>query len=243
MKQPVVAITGGIEMYEEEIFRGFFRVHAVANYVDSIIRAGGVPIVVPPTHLADRSYLSAIAGMIDGLLLTGGNDIDPARYGEEPHPDIGQLMVSKDYMEVALLDMVVPRNIPILGICRGMQMLNVYFGGTLYQDLKQNPQFTVQHEFKTDLSVPTHNVQTEKDSVVRSIVGEEYRVNSAHHQAVKELAEGCRATAHTKDGLVEAIEHEESKFILGVQWHPEMMAHKDQKMQEIFNTFIKACVS
>ncbi len=243
MKQPLIAITGGIEQYEEEIFRGFFRVQAVANYVDSVLRAGGVPIVVPPTNLTDYSYLETIADKIDGLLLTGGNDVDPVLYGEEPFVKLGERMVQKDAMEVALLDKVVDRRLPVLGICRGMQMLNVYFGGTLYQDLSQNPNFTIQHQFTTDLSVPTHSVRTGSDSVVQGIIGETYRVNSAHHQAVKDLAESFRATAYATDDLVEAIEHKEFPFMLGVQWHPEMMAHKDQKMQEIFNVFVKACMS
>ncbi len=242
MKKPIIGITGGMEMYEEEIFRGFYRIQAVANYTEAIIRAGGVPIVIPPTNLKDNDYVDSIVAMLDGLLMTGGNDVNPLLYGEEPREKLGELMVQKDVLEKRLLDGVVKRDIPVIGICRGLQMLNVYFGGTLYQDLSENPDIKVMHEFKTELCRATHTVNTLAGSGIQKIIGDEYVVNSAHHQVVKDLAKDFVATAHAKDGVIEAIEHKNAKYIRAVQFHPEMMAQQDEKMQAIFDDFVAACV-
>ncbi|MDO4772843.1 MAG: gamma-glutamyl-gamma-aminobutyrate hydrolase family protein [Bacillota bacterium] len=132
MKKPLIFISGGIERYESGLFSGHHRVFAVANYSESILRAGGVPIIVPPTRdFAPADYVEELSEVADGLLLTGGNDIDPFLYGEEPHPKIGEFMVEKDRMEFALLNRAFALGVPIFGICRGLQILNVYLGGTL----------------------------------------------------------------------------------------------------------------
>ncbi len=240
MKKPIIVLTGGMEMYEGGIFSGNYRVHVVANYTEAIIRAGGVPIVAPPSNdFNNLSYLANIIAMADGLLLTGGNDIDPALYDEEPHPKLDELMIQKDKMEYVLLEKAFAKNIAILGICRGHQMLNVYLGGTLYQDLSQNPNINIMHQYKTDLAFPSHTVNTVKNSRLNKLIGDKYRVNSAHHQVIKDLSPDLLATAYSEDGVIEGVEHKYRDNVFAVQWHPEMMSHNDDKMQAIFNEFVE----
>lgn len=242
MKKPLIVISGGIERYESGLFSGHHRVFAVANYSESILRAGGVPIIVPPTRdFAPADYVEELSEVADGLLLTGGNDIDPFLYGEEPHPKIGEFMVEKDRMEFALLNRAFALGIPIFGICRGLQILNVYLGGTLYQDLSEHPGVSVLHECRSDLSLPGHSVNTVKGSRLHTIFGDEYRVNSAHHQIIKDLAPDLIATALAKDGVIEGIEHKNQSNVFAVQWHPEMMSHHDSKMAELFQVFVRLC--
>lgn len=242
MKKPLIVISGGIERYESGLFSGHHRVFAVANYSESILRAGGVPIIVPPTMSFEPSdYVDEILETADGLLLTGGNDVDPFLYGEEPHPKLGELMIQKDRMEFALLDRAFARGIPIFGICRGLQILNVYLGGTLYQDLSEHPDVRVLHEYRSDLSIAGHSVNTVKGSQLNTIFGDEYRVNSAHHQIIKNLAPDLMATAHAKDGVIEGIEHKIRSNVFAVQWHPEMMSRHDSKMAELFQVFVRLC--
>ncbi len=245
MKKPLIGVTGGMELYSEGLFMGSYRIHAVANYTESIIRAGGIPIIIPPTNniddLSNLDYLNEVIEKVDGLLLTGGNDVDPALYGEEPHPKLGKLMTQKDKMEFRLLSNALKKDIPILGICRGHQFLNAYLGGTLYQDLDLNPDFTIMHRDFSDLAMGTHTIKTVEGSLINKIIGDKHRVNSAHHQAIKDLASDLIATAYSKDGLIEATEHKDKKHIFTVQWHPEMMSHRDKKMQAIFDEFINMC--
>ncbi len=245
MKKPLIGLTGGMELYEGGVFHGSYRIYSVANYSESIIRAGGAPIVIPPTNMYDDEknleYLSEIIGRLDGLLLTGGNDVDPELYDEEPHKKLGKLMPQKDNMEYKLLEKALEKDIPILGICRGHQFINAYLGGTLYQDLSQNPDFTIKHEIFNELSMGTHSVNTVKDSLISKIIGDEHRVNSAHHQAIKDLSNDLIPTAYSKDGLIEATEHKDKKHIFTIQWHPEMMSHRDEKMQAIFDEFVNLC--
>lgn len=214
---------------------------AIANdYTDAIIKAGGIPIVIPITE--DKKYLEQISNLIDGLLLTGGADIDPILYGERPDEKTGRIAPQRDSKEFILLDYFYNKtDKPILGICRGMQFLNVFFKGSLILDLpKANyPSHTL---INNDRYNPSHEVKIEPDSVLEKIYGKDsIGVNSFHHQAVGNLGKKLKAVGKSEDGVIEAMEYEniDERFIMAVQWHPEMMAVKDEDHAKIFEYFVE----
>jgi putative glutamine amidotransferase len=208
--------------------------------MNSILNAGGIPIVLPLTE--DDEVIAASIGRIDGLLLAGGVDIDPQLYGEEPLPGLGQVTPDRDVWELKLTREAMRRSIPIFAICRGSQMLNVAAGGTLYQDLASQKPGALQHSQKAPRDHLSHSVNAERDTLLHRIVGQErFTVNSFHHQAVKQLAPGFRATAWAADGVIEAYEQPDSPFVLGVQWHPENLARSREPARRLFAAFIEAC--
>jgi putative glutamine amidotransferase len=176
----------------------------------------------------------------DGILFTGGEDVDPGSYGEEKKYPSVQAESARDDFEFALLDRALSRRLPILGICRGMQMINVKFGGTLYQDLEE--QKDLKHKQAGSRSAPLHGVTvTDPDSLLAGSLPGSCRVNSLHHQGVKRLGRGLKATAHSEDGLYEAVESaEDYPFLLAVQWHPEEMVDRPEQ-RAIFEQFVARC--
>jgi putative glutamine amidotransferase len=195
---------------------------APLTYVESVIRAGGVPVVLPISH--DPEILSRMLDGIDGLIMTGGEDIDPLKwFGEEPIPGQGQIVPERDSFDIALIRMAVERDLPLLGICRGHQLLNVAFGGTLYQDIPSQVKGSlVKHRQQAPRYYGTHTINIEKGSLLHKQIGlEKVAVNSYHHQAVKDIAPGFKVTARSADGIIEAIEKIGSKRVFGVQFHPE----------------------
>ena len=211
------------------------------EYMAAIMQAGGLPFIIP----ADvEQEVEQSASLLDGLVLTGGKDIDPKYYGEEPHPKLGEVSPARDRMEIALVRQMRAADKPIFGICRGIQLLNVAFGGDLYQDVEgQMDRPVLQHAQRAPRSHRSHAVKLEKGSVLEDIVGEPLlQVNSFHHQAVKRVAASLRISAFSNDGIVEAIEGREEDFLFGVQWHPERLAVAgDAPSSRIFNSFIQAC--
>ena len=201
------------------------------NYIDAIIEAGGVPMLLPLT--SDFQVYETLFPLIDGFLLTGGCDINPARYGVEPSSDkLSELTPSREEVECLILSYAYQFDIPVLGICRGMQMINVFFGGTLYLDLAD--QFNhaekdgnIAHWQKDDYEKPTHFVKIVRSSKLNHIMETEHlETNSMHHQGIRELGALLDPVAYGPDGLVEAVEVRDRSFILGVQWHPEFFAGK-----------------
>ena len=192
-------------------------------YVQAVIRAGGLPLIIPVGIEADVEQL---VGMLDGLLLSGGNDINPMLFNEEPHADLGEVSPSRDSIELELARQMLKTDKPILGICRGLQVLNVAVGGTLYQDLhKQNEGPILQHLQKAPNTHPSHFVQLEKGSLLESIAGSErIQVNSFHHQSLKDVPAVFKVTGVASDGIIEAVESTDEHFVLGVQWHPELLS-------------------
>jgi microsomal dipeptidase-like Zn-dependent dipeptidase/gamma-glutamyl-gamma-aminobutyrate hydrolase PuuD len=196
-------------------------------YVNAVIKAGGTPVVIPFT--TDNAILENIIANIDGLIVSGGGDVYAPLFGEALHPTVTDYHIDRDRYDLALVHLATDRQMPVLGICRGHQVINVAFGGTLIQDIpSQIPDSKIVHSQTEARDVATHSVRINPGSKLYQIVQQnDLAVNSFHHQAVKAVAQGFRAVAFSEDGIVEAIESEEEKAILGVQWHPETMAVAD----------------
>lgn len=229
--RPVIGITGNFNEGQLKLLPGYFR---------SIEAAGGTPVVIPPRRKPDASLISLI-DRIDGLLLSGGADINPILMGEDPVPALHGINNERDAFELALTRLAYNRQVPILGICRGIQVLAAALGGTVMQDIATAmPHSTlVKHSQDADRGVATHFVTAEADSVVGRLLGTRFAVNSFHHQAVGEPGPHFRVTARSTDGVVEAIESTDMKSIIGVQWHPECFwPEGDSCMMPLFEHFV-----
>ena len=209
-RQPIIGITGNYEDLTCKLGKGYY---------DSVVRAGGTPVIIPP--LADKEVLMNTLDRIDGLILSGGGDINPLYCGEEPIPGLHGINSERDLPELLIARLAYNRQLPMLGICRGIQTLAVALGGKVDQDIKAS----VKHSQDADRSEPTHSVDVDEDSTLYNIYREtSVLVNSFHHQAVSDPGSKFRVTAWSKDGIVEAMESTEYKSIVGVQWHPECMS-------------------
>jgi putative glutamine amidotransferase len=216
-------------------------------YVRVLADAGAVPWVVP--LLEDEATLRAIYQHLDGVFLTGGVDVDPACYGEERHPLCDHGDPSRDRTEIALIRWAVAEGKPVLGICRGIQVLNVACGGSLYQDVAALLPHAIKHDyFSATNGHPrdylAHPVQVRPGSRLERVLGTEgCQVNSMHHQGLKKLAPGFTASAFAPDGLVEGIEKPGDGFVVGVQWHPEEMVEESAPMRRLFAAFVAVAQS
>ncbi|NDW09116.1 membrane dipeptidase [Dysgonomonas sp. 520] len=208
-------------------------------YTEAVIKAGGIPIIVPVT--TDTESMLEVVKMLDGLILTGGGDVHPSFYKEKPMANVLDLDSLRDDYELKLLRLASNRNVPILGICRGEQLINVAFGGTLYQDIPSQMKTEIVHKQTEARSEATHSVIVADSSKLAEVLGRsgEFQVNTFHHQAVKDIAPGFKVTAVSSDGVIEAIESYPNRSILAIQWHPEAMAVEGNKdMLRIFNFFV-----
>ena len=189
-------------------------------YLDALQLHGLAPVLVTPGHT--RSAVEALLERCDGLVLSGGGDIDPARYGEEPLPLLDSVSPARDAIEFAALDFALARGIPVLGICRGCQVMNVHARGTLFQDVDAQRPGNVGHRQAGSWHERSHDVTVEPDSLLYAAVGvRTFHVNTFHHQAIKDVAPRARVTAIAEDGLIEGIEYRDHPWAVGVQWHPE----------------------
>ena len=214
-RKPVIGLTGNYGELACKLNEGYYK---------SIWRAGGVPVIIPP--IADTDVLINTLEHIDGLLLTGGADFNPLYAGEEPSPRLGGINAERDLPELLITQLAYNRQIPMLGICRGIQTLAMALGGKVQQDISDVAQ--IRHSQDADRSEPTHSVTIEPDSTLFNIYNKEKLfVNSFHHQAVCDPGERFRVIARSADGIIEAIESREYKSIIGVQWHPECMSAED----------------
>ncbi len=210
-RQPVIGITGNYEDLTCKLGQGYYQ---------SVVAAGGVPVIIPP--VADTDTIVNTLSRIDGLILSGGGDFNPLWTGEEPSVKLGGINKERDLPELLITRLAYNRQIPMLGICRGIQTLAIALGGEVDQDISDKG--TVKHSQNADRSEPTHSVTIAHDSILAQLYNHErIAVNSFHHQAVKAPGDKFRVVAKAADGIIEAIESTEFKSILGVQWHPECL--------------------
>lgn len=218
---------------------GIYKVNEA--YVKAVVDAGGVPVCLP---YAEESAGDRMICTIDGLLLTGGGDINPIFFGEEPLPKLGRVFTKRDEREIQWTKLAIQHHIPILAICRGLQVLNVALGGTIYQDIYDQLEGKVLLHSQTSPRFETsHFVQLQKQSRLSRIVqSDKISVNSFHHQAIKDVAADLRVVGVSSDGIVEAVEHQTAPFCLGVQWHPEQLAICGEEVsKKLFEAFVHAC--
>ena len=214
---------------------------AESPYFKALLAGGATPdeiqIIMPPGNGLPS------AGEFDGIVLAGGEDVDPELYGERIKYENVKVNRARDDFETALLNRALSARLPILAICRGIQIINVRFGGTLYQDLKSDTALERDHKQAGSRSATTHSVTvTDPDSLLHSLFGGSRLVNSLHHQAIRRLGHGLKVTAHSEDGLVEALElAEDYPFFLAVQWHPEEMFSEHPEQLKLFEQFVAHC--
>jgi putative glutamine amidotransferase len=226
MSAPRIGVGGVVRTWD-----GSERTGINAAYVRSVLAAGGVPILLSP--MLGPAFAPRALDGIDGLLLTGGEDIDPAFYGASPSPHLYPPSRERDLFELAIFESARQRELPILGICRGIQLVNVALGGTLFQDLPSERPGPVSHDPGSARDARSHDIELQPGTrVARALGGTTFSVNSFHHQAVDRLADGLVATGWSSDGLIEAVESpENAPWLLAVQWHPEEM-HADARAPE-----------
>jgi putative glutamine amidotransferase len=213
------------------------------RYVDVIGRAGGLGVIIPVP--SGPETIDLYREWIDGVLLPGSpSDVDPARYGEPPHEKLGPLFPERDQADFSLLGTAEERSLPVLGICHGMQTLNVWRGGSLVQDIPSEIPLSASHQNPGQpRDVPAHPVRIEPGSRLARIIGEESDVNSFHHQAVRRVGRGLRIVARAPDGVAEAIEDPGQVFVIGVQWHPEAGWESSAASRALFLAFVAAAAA
>ncbi|WP_125706127.1 gamma-glutamyl-gamma-aminobutyrate hydrolase family protein [Lacticaseibacillus daqingensis] len=214
---------------------------APTMFKDTILQAGGVPIIIPyPSHpgLIDE-MIAAYLPLFDGLLLPGGPDVDPTLYGEQPSQAIGETNPPRDQFELALIRATHAARKPMFGLCRGSHILNVAFGGTLYQDLATQNPAALRHLQRTSGEYPTHHVNIAANSRLQRQIGATAYVNSRHHQAVRTVGRGMRVAATALDGTIEAFESIDDDLVLGLQWHPENLWATAPEQLNIYHDFIQ----
>ncbi len=226
MSRPRIGVTSWHHKDSEERWE-----YVRDNYTRSVFRGGGLPIILPMPG-ADPSVLDEYLAGVDGLLFTGGEDVHPKHYGESVRAGCGEIDPDRDDFELGLARRALERGIPTFGICRGIQLMNVACGGTLFQDLNERPGTRPEHRTKREERAQLrHGVRILPDTRLREIVGsEEVKVTSTHHQMIRRLGTGLRVAALGDDEIIEALERPDHPFFLAVQWHPERMAdhHPDQ---------------
>lgn len=204
------------------------------KYAYAVVQAGGIPLLIP-SITGNKQLIMQTAGRLDGLLLPGSRDMDPKFYNEDPHPKLRPMSLERTETEFAVLREASERKIPVLGICGGMQLINVFFGGSLYQDIYSFIPDAIPHEEGS-----VHDVTVEKETLLQKVTEtENFPVKSYHHQSVKVIGSGLRISALAPDGIVESIESVGNPYILGIQWHPEL---EDTEISiRIFSDFVSRC--
>jgi putative glutamine amidotransferase len=242
MNKPLIGLTSTVMTINTiETQRESVDTIVVYNkFAETVREAGGIPIVIPLGKPESAEYY---AKLCDGIIFTGGEDISPIGYGEEPHPQLKKVNKHRDDFEIELVKKAREEGKAILAMCRGYHLLNVCYGGTIIQDVVSEFTDSINHfQQSATRTEPSHMVKIEEDSMLYSIVGEkEVAVNSFHHQAIGKVGNGLKVAARASDGVIEALELEDKNktFLLGTQWHPEELRHENKNMMAIITTFIK----
>lgn len=235
MKKAMIGVVPLVDIEKESYWM-------VPGYMKGIQEAGGLPVMLPLT--AEQADIRQMGETMDGFLFTGGHDLSPELYGEKALPQCGERCPERDAMEKELLLTALELDKPILGICRGIQLINGVLGGTLYQDLPAQHPSPIQHHQAPPYDIPVHRVEIRGGTPLWDLLHKkELSVNSYHHQAIKELSSRLQVMAVSEDGLTEAVWMEGKRFVWAVQWHPEFSYRKDPDSRKIFEAFVKSCNS
>ena len=234
MKKTVIGISTSVLVDQGGGFPGYERIYVNKDYVSAVIAAGAVPLMIPMEDFEEN--LRASLELVDGIIFSGGQDIAPFRYGEEPHVKLQEICPERDEFDFLLYRLAKEKKLPILGICRGYQLMNVAEGGKLYQDLSLKAGDNFKHSQGHGPSIPTHSIKIEAGSRLAEILGkEELRVNSFHHQAIKDVPESLKVSGKALDDVIEAIELKDYPFGIGVQLQAQY-----QDIQRIFLALVEA---
>jgi len=238
MRPPLIAVTTSVTIGKKPE-----RVYLNASYVNAVQQAGAVPVPIPPQ--LDRATRAELWERLDGVVLTGGGDINPARFSEPAHPTVSDVSDSRDDLETDLVHWCLEHGRPLFAICRGIQVLNVALGGSLCQDIADEIDTHIVHDQKEPRSRPTHEVRIAADSRLHAISRAlELSVNSFHHQAIKRLGHGLREVAWAPDGVIEGVEMDDgNRFVIGVQWHPEELVDHDIAARNLFASLVHAAAA
>jgi putative glutamine amidotransferase len=231
LTKPLIGIGTDVQMIEGERDRAFVYL----TYAEALRNAGAMPVLIPP----QPENAAEVIESLDGILLAGGDDCDPRLYGQQPHPSLEPMDPRRQENDFALARMTRERGIPTLGICLGVQMMNVAAGGDLFQDIDSEVKTTVRHASDPE-NRERHDVNVTAGTKLAAILGTAHLdVNSSHHQAVRRVGEGLQVTAHARDGVIEGLEDPAHPFYIGVQWHPEDMTGEGSAVS-LFEAFVNA---
>jgi putative glutamine amidotransferase len=218
------------------------------SYIEELRKVGAIPWIIPLVP-HDTDTLQHIFDRLDGVFITGGVDVDPSHYGESKTPLCGETDPDRDAVEIALLRHALQRDLPILAVCRGIQILNVTCGGTLYQDVTSQVPSAIKHDYFPTPEQPSrkflaHDISVNAGSRLGSILRDRVvPVNSMHHQAIKDLAPNLKPTAFAADGIIEAVESADERYLIAVQWHPEELTESHPGMARLFSSFAEASIA
>ena len=232
-----VGIVGGMLIVKEGNAPGYARFYVNEEYVNAVEKAGGAPLILPV--VSDMATIKAQINSCDAVIMTGGIDINPQRYGAEPKPLTGEFSDILDKYQMDALNFALRKDKPILCICRGTQLLNVVCGGTIHQDLRYYSKDVLKHAQESPRSAGSHYVKKVTGSILDVLAGESAFVNSYHHQSIDKVGKDLRVIATAADGIIEAIQMDSKKCVFGVQWHPEMMIRKDDAMLPLFKKILE----
>lgn len=240
VKRPKIGLSTRLELDTR-------RFYLARDYSDAVYAAGGLPVHIP--LIPEPDYIDNIVEDLDGILLGGADcDPDPELYGEDPHPKLGRVIKEKDRTDLLLLEAAEKRELPVMGICFGLQILNVFRGGSLIQDIESQVDGAIRHKQGQPLAEPSHYVAVEPQSRLSALLKEagkddlRLKVTSHHHQAIRLTGKNLRVVARTAEGVIEAVEDErEGRVVVGFQWHPELTWSTDPVSRSIFKHFIDAC--
>jgi len=236
--KPIIGILSNITSPIEQTNTGIEKIYINNSYINAVQKSGGTPLIIPVSTNEDN--IRRQIELLDGIIISGGLDINPILYNEEPINEMGCFHPDIDEFDLISIKIGLELKKPILGICRGIQILNVALGGTLYQDISDIKGSYIKHTQETKPYIGTHSVKVNEDSILSEPLGTELLVNSYHHQSLKDVAKGLVPIAYSKDGVIEAVQMENEKFVVGIQWHPELMVDNDEKMLNLFKRFIDA---